>query len=563
MNQEEAKKTDGQKKPMRTFGEDDLGIHHGKPVIAGGMTGTTSVKKVDRAIQKTVKPAEEAAKPTTKPKQTTGQKPKTAAAAAREMAQVVLQQEGDENQQGNGKASEKSSAKSTTKKVDPRQSESKKFDPQKSAAKKKSGKSTSSKSKKGKKKAKAGQTFIRIGHGIRAGSISIKKYVKGGMSWFDRFVAGEANITAPKGDVLIGTLSEKFMWVKKMGFSSFIIGSVLLMAVLLTFFNNTSIAVENVDVSIAGLNSDLEGYTICLISDLHGREFGTQQATLLRAVNAEDYDLMLITGDMVGKDGDPQPFYDFLDGLSSSKPIYFIAGDSDPGPLRDEPNVVEGMLEEFVLEDWILGAIERGAIYLDSPESLTVDDAVIWITPESMLNVDSSSTLSALNKQVYQETNDVLAGMASGYARLPFSSYFQQNMTELQERILEMETDDLHISMAHIPPYSAPRVSDGSDGYLPTVDLMVAGHYCGGVWKLPLIGAVYIPAVEALRHGWFPSQDEVEGLRMLGSVNMYVSAGLGVTDQIYLPDFRFNNQPKVTLLHLTAKLTDDLLGFTD
>ena len=47
---------------------------------------------------------------------------------------------------------------------------------------------------------------------------------------------------------------------------------------------------------------------------------------------------------------------------------------------------------------------------------------------------------------------------------------------------------------------------------------------------------------------------------MLGSAALYVSGGLGVTDQVYLPDFRLNNQPKVTLLHLTAKLTDDLLG---
>ncbi len=581
MNQEEeVKKAGVQKKPMRTFGEDDLNVHHGKPVIGTGMTTATSVKKVDRAIQKTAQsaaaPTVKTSKPIAKPiKEETGEEPqkaaksakapKTAAAAAREMAQVVLQ-----NPEGTDQPQSK--AKTSAKKVDPRQSESKKFDPKKSDAAEKSGKSTAKKKsasskkkggKKGGKKSGKGQTFIRIGHGIRTGSVSLKRYVKGGMSWFDRFVAGEANITPPKGDEIIGALGKRLLWIKKMGFSSFIIGSILLMAVLLTFFNNTSIAVENVDVSIAGLNGDLEGYTICLISDLHGREFGTEQATLLRAVNGEDYDLMLITGDMVGKNGDPQPFYDFLDGLSGNKPVYFIAGDSDPGPLRDKPNVVEGMLEEFVLEDWILGAAARGAIYLDSPESLTVDEAVIWLTPESMLNVESSSTLSSLNKQVYQETNDVLAGMDSGYERLPFSSYFQQNMTQLQERILEMETDDLHISVAHIPPYSAPRVSDGSDGYLPTVDLMVAGHYCGGVWKLPLIGAVYIPAVEAPRHGWFPSQKDVEGLRMLGGANLYVSGGLGVTDQIYLPDFRFSNQPKVTLLHLTAKLTDDLLGLTD
>ena len=144
-------------------------------------------------------------------------------------------------------------------------------------------------------------------------------------------------------------------------FSSFIIATFVVLLFILTFFNNTNLEVEHATVSIAGLSKDLEGYRILLLSDMHGREFGTGQATLLRAIQGEDYDMVVLAGDMVGKKGNAQPLYDLLEGLGTSKPVYFVAGDSDPGPLREEPNVVEGMLEEFVLEDWVLGAVSRGA----------------------------------------------------------------------------------------------------------------------------------------------------------------------------------------------------------
>jgi len=427
-------------------------------------------------------------------------------------------------------------------------------------AKKDSGAKKASK-KAGKKSGSGGGGFMRLGKGLKTGSVTISTYGKKALNMFDSFATSETD--SDKTDTFFKNLVRRLGLEGKLRFSSFLLGSLVVLILTLVFFNNTNLLVEHVTVSIAGLDSDLEGYTICLLSDMHGREFGTKQATLLRTINGEEYDLMLLAGDMVGIKGNPQPLYDLLDGVESKAPIYFIAGDSDPGPLRSKPNVVEGLLEEFVLEEWVLGAMERGAIYLDSPERLEVEDAVIWLTPGSMLNVESSSTVSALNLQEREESDAVIAGVPEAYDTLPFTAYRQQNMLRLQEQILEMQGEDLHISVAHIPPHDPIRTSDGKDGYLPTVDLIVGGHYCGGVWQIPMMGPLYIPAVEAERHGWLPARNEAEGLRMLGSANLYVTAGLGVTDQINLPDFRLYNRPRVTILHLTAKLTDDLLGLND
>ena len=431
----------------------------------------------------------------------------------------------------------------------------------KSSVKAKDEKPESGKKKASSKKKKKGtskETFIRMGKGLKAGSVTVTEYSKKAMRFFDAFTAGE---TAGGGGR--HRFSERFEWMFRFRFSSFIIATFVVLLFILTFFNNTNLQVVHSTVSIAGLSKDLEGYRILLLSDMHGRQFGTGQAALLRAIEGEDYDMVVLAGDMVGKNGNAQPLYELLEGLGTAKPVYFVAGDSDPGPLRGKPNVVEGMLEEYVLQDWVLGAIDRGAVYVDSPESLVVEDSTIWLTPESMLNVEASSTVSSLNKQSHMESEEVLQNSKAAYDALPFTAYRQQNMQALLDATTEISKEDLHISIGHIPPYSTPRVSDGTDGYLPTVDLILAGHNCGGVWKLPLIGALYIPSVEAPRHGWLPARNEVEGLRMLGTVSLYVTGGLGVTDQVYLPDFRLYNQPKVSVLTLTAALTDDLLGIND
>ena len=47
---------------------------------------------------------------------------------------------------------------------------------------------------------------------------------------------------------------------------------------------------------------------------------------------------------------------------------------------------------------------------------------------------------------------------------------------------------------------------------------------------------------------------------MLGPVSVYTTGGLSISDAFLLPKLRLNNRPKITLLTLTAALTDDLLG---
>ena len=165
----------------------------------------------------------------------------------------------------------------------------------------------------------------------------------------------------------------------------------LLMMMGVVIISNGNVEPKSETVTVVGLPDELENYRILVLSDMNGKRFGDQQSALVREVEGLGYDMILCVGDMVGKDGDPEPFYEFLDGLSKPGKVYFVCGDSDPGPFVEVARDIQGTLEQIVLEDWILGAIERGANYVDAPMSVTVGESKIWLTPTNYLNLDATA----------------------------------------------------------------------------------------------------------------------------------------------------------------------------
>ncbi len=343
----------------------------------------------------------------------------------------------------------------------------------------------------------------------------------------------------------------------------FLVVIVLLLAIVVLLQGN-SISVDEQQVTMVGLPEDLEGYRILLLSDLNGRRFGDEQATILREIGTLDYDAVFIAGDMVGSGGDPQPFYELLEGLPSSKPVYFIAGDSDPQPVLDVTRDITGTVEQMVLADWILGAIERGATYVDAPVELNVGDSSIWISPADMLNLDAGELANTCEEQMLQEQEGTVLGLQSDHDTLPSTTYRYERAQRLLNAVNSMTAADVHISLAHEPPsddflYASSTHNSSEEKYLTQPSLVLAGHYCGGVWRLPLVGALYIPSSTAERHGWFPAQEDVQGLSTAGGTQLYITAGLSTTDSAPLMFFRFLNRPQISIIELTATLPQSML----
>ncbi len=328
--------------------------------------------------------------------------------------------------------------------------------------------------------------------------------------------------------------------------------------------NNSNLNVAEQTVTVVGLPEDMEGYRIIVLSDMNGRRFGDVQSLLLRTVNGLKYDAIFCLGDMVGKDGDAEPFFEFLEGLRSPEKVYFICGDSDPGPFADEVRGTSGPLSQLVLADWILGAIQRGANYVDAPTAVTIRNSTLWLTPATMLNLEAMDTRETWKNQTEQEEDGVISGINEDYATLPVTTYRYQLAQKLYDAQRTMGLSDVHISLAHERPsdeflYTVEDHDPAATRYLGAPELLLAGHYCGGVWRLPYIGALFVPDRTLPRNGWFPADSSIVGLSSVGDIQVYITSGLSNNGSVPLMPFRMFNGPQISVLTLTATLPENML----
>ena len=330
--------------------------------------------------------------------------------------------------------------------------------------------------------------------------------------------------------------------------------------------NNSNLSITEQTVTVVGLPEDMEGYRIVVLSDMNARRFGDSQSLLLRTLNGIKYDAIFCLGDMVGKSGNAQPFWEFLEGLKRPEKVYFICGDSDPGPYLPSARGTEGVLSHLILEDWILGAIERGANYVDAPISIPVKKSTLWISPATMLNLETISTLAAWQDQTEQEEDGVRSGITDDYTHLPITTYRSKLAQKLYDAQRTMTASDIHISLAHEIPSEAfiytsedHKSNTETERFLASPELILAGHYCGGVWRLPIFGAFYVPDKTLPRGGWFPDQQRVSGLSDVGEAQTYITRGLSTSGSVPLMPFRLFNSPEISVITLTSTLPENML----
>ena len=395
---------------------------------------------------------------------------------------------------------------------------------------------------------------------IRAGTASTIRGTKRAAGAFDTFTHAEQATGAAR--------SAPTRWLNKMlsktGLWGILAIALVFVLVLVAYIQNSVVNVDRQYIYVVGLEQELEGYNILHISDLHGRTFGESQRSLLRTIGDLSYQMVVFSGDMVGASGNPQPFYDILEGLPASRPKFFIPGDSDP-PIFVETPRGEGKLENVVLADWVLGAQERGAKLLSYTQSVTVSGRRIWLSPQSMMNVNLLETVRMLEEQMNLEKMGVISGLESSKKRLPVTNYRYNAALLSQKASAEMGGSDVHVAVTHMPPSDAflqtarQRGEEDTIAYLPAVDIILSGHYCGGGSKAPFGRAVYIPDDLAPKRGWLPNPRDVDGKKTVGLSTQYTSAGLGTTDKIALLDWRLFNPPTISVLTLTAEVTNDLV----
>lgn len=241
---------------------------------------------------------------------------------------------------------------------------------------------------------------------------------------------------------------------------------------------------------------------LVLLSDLHGREFGESNARLLEKIAGEEPDIIVMAGDLFDRESDEEDIgrvCAFIAEAGKIAPVYFGMGNHEMG--------ISGMAWEELAE-----RIEQaGAVVLEAEYV----DTEINGTP-------------------------LRIGGYAGYYRTP---QMDTSDAARQEELMRFfddfeDTDRFKLLINHVP---TNWLDWGYRDKAP-VDLVLSGHYHGGVVRIPILDrGVYAPYV-----GWFPPY--TKGLFEGEKATCVLTTGLAGAKG--LP--RFFNPPEIVTVELDA-----------
>ena len=287
---------------------------------------------------------------------------------------------------------------------------------------------------------------------------------------------------------------------KKKIFSFFL---ALLRLLLLTVFVGIYISYHNPVITEYTYPSDklTDTVKIVSISDLHSREYGKDNSSLVSLIRLQSPDVIFMDGDFVNKyDESHSHILQLINDLSAIAPVYFSPGNHESMYMANTGCRIKD------------DVTRAGAVYLD----LEYRDVVIngqririggMLDYAFALDATNSTNPETMKSEVYSFLCDFQA------------------------------SDDMKIMLAHRPDSfvlgQASRTWD--------VDLVISGHTHGGQVVLPFFGGLY-----ASDQGLLP--DYVYGFYEKDKIDIIISSGLG-SGFTWVP--RFNNPPEVVVLTLT------------
>lgn len=269
---------------------------------------------------------------------------------------------------------------------------------------------------------------------------------------------------------------------------------ILALISLYLLYENNALRIRQETVASKNLPLAFEGFRIVQISDLHEKEFGDKQITLINKVKECEPDIIVITGDFIDfQNTDVERSLNFVRGAIDIAPIYYVNGNHE-SRVSEYKELREALLElgVIVLENQTV-QLAKGGSYINITGLIDTDFP------------DANYPLTTLEKRVRREMEPIFK--EEGYTLL----------------------------LAHRPEYFPVYTEFG-------VDLALTGHAHGGQVRLPFTDGLFAPA-----QGLFPKY--TSGPYRDGDTTMIVSKGLGNST---FP-FRVNNRPEIVLITLTRE----------
>lgn len=317
----------------------------------------------------------------------------------------------------------------------------------------------------------------------------------------------------------------------------------------INFVITHQVVLEKQTITVQNLPDDLENWTILHFSDLHGQEFGDAQAAIKSAIKSQAYSSVVFTGDMIGQNDDIQPFLDLVALLPENTPKIYVPGDSDPDFLDA---TAHGSLSVYA--DWAVQLQDAGVTILDEPVCFTRNKSNIYFIPEYLYSLDLDGMEAAYQTQLDTlSANVILSPDEAALKRV--CQYHLERIARIRTVKETLTEKDIQIVLTHTPltrDYVSTMVDwQGKNEIfsLRHASLVLAGHYCGGQWRIPGGGALYVPD-----YGFFPDDSLIVGLNYLSGLPQYISPGLGASDYYTWMPGRAFNTPTVTLIALTSHI---------
>lgn len=324
----------------------------------------------------------------------------------------------------------------------------------------------------------------------------------------------------------------------------------LLFAALFTwnFALNHTVSDEKKYVTIPSLSEPLEGFTILHLSDMNGQFLGENHAALRKVLANKNPSCVVLSGNMVGPEGDASAVLALLEILPKGTTVLLLPGDDDP-PLY--LSTAHSSLSHYA--PWAEKLQQAGVLLLDEPRAITRGKSTIWFIPEGLYSLDIDNSRDAWQAQM-DALSAITGDLTGDQAALRRNAIGQlERLERIRTTLSTIKDSDVQVVVSHMPLTKeyivASRNETARSGklHLRNASLILSGGYCGGQWRLPLVGAIWAPEL-----GFFPEDHLLQGMSYTGGVWQHISPGLDVNPMYPLLPFRLFNSPAATLLVLTA-----------
>ena len=271
-------------------------------------------------------------------------------------------------------------------------------------------------------------------------------------------------------------------------------------------FPKTYREISTPDISYYNICSDtlpdsFDGFKAIHLSDLHNKVFSDNNASLISMIEAEEPDIIIMTGDMISHNApNTEQYLTLVNNLCKICPVYYVNGNHELSDLDDEEfERVQNVLAEY------------GAVCLDN-------------TSTELYCGDEYIRLCGLcyTAEYYRGVRQYKRGWKAFM------------LTDLIDYIGIRQLDEFTVLLAHNPLDFEVHAEWGAD-------VSFGGHIHGGFVRLPIVKGLVSPERKL-----FPKYKE--GVYKIGDSSLVVSRGLG--------NIRINNPPEIVSVTLNCNKGD-------